>query len=91
MCALVVVVMKPFIQIGLQRVDAIVKLLAKRDLIELSQDRLVEPFADAVRLWRFQLCFFVVDVIDCQEQLEVVLIHAPAVFCTPIRHDPQHW
>lgn len=57
MCALVVVVMKPFIQIGLQRVDAIVKLLAKRDLIELSQDRLVEPFADAVRLWRFQLFF----------------------------------
>ena len=50
MCALKVVVMQPFIQIGLKRVDAVVELLAERDLIKLLQDRLVEPLADAVGL-----------------------------------------
>lgn len=50
MRALVVVVMQPFIQIGLQRVDAVVKFLAECDLIKLLQDRLVESLANTVGL-----------------------------------------
>jgi len=53
MRALVVVAMQPLVQIGLQRVDAVIELLAERDLIELLQDRLVEPLTDAVGLGRF--------------------------------------
>ena len=50
MRALVVVMMQPFVQIRLKCFDAVVKLLAERDLIELLQDRLMEPLADAVCL-----------------------------------------
>ena len=44
------VVMQPFIQIGLWRVDAIVELLTKRDFMELMQNCYVDPFACPVRL-----------------------------------------
>ena len=50
MCALSVVVMYPLIQIGLQLLNAFVEVLAERDLIELLQNGLVEPLADAVSL-----------------------------------------
>lgn len=50
MRAFVVVMVQPFIQIGLQRVDAVINLLAERDLIELLQDCLVEPLTDPIRL-----------------------------------------
>ena len=50
MRALLVVVMQPFIQIGLQRVHAVVKFLAERDLIKLLQDRLMEALAHTVGL-----------------------------------------
>ena len=30
------------------------------------------------------------DVVDRQEELEVMLVHAPAIFSTPVGHDPQH-
>ncbi len=40
MCAVVVVVMQPFVQISLKPVDAVVELLAERDLMEFLQDRL---------------------------------------------------
>ena len=50
MRALLVIVMQPFIQIGLQRVDAVVKFLAECDLIKLLQDRLVESLANTVGL-----------------------------------------
>ncbi len=50
MCALVVVVMQPIIEVCLQRFDGLEDLFAERDLIELLQDRLVKPLADAIRL-----------------------------------------
>ena len=90
MRALVVVVMQPFIQIGLQRVDAVIELLAERDLVELLQDRLVEPLADAVGLGRLHLSLCVIDVVDRQEELEVVFVNAATIFGAAIRHDPQH-
>ena len=55
MRALVVVMMQPFIQIGLQRVDSVMELLSERNLVELLQDRFVEPLADAVGLGRRHL------------------------------------
>jgi len=63
MRALVIVMVQPFIQIGLQRADAVIELLAERDLVELLQDRLVEPLADAVGLGRLHLGFGVISVI----------------------------
>ena len=42
MRALVVVVAQPVVQIGLKRVDAVLELLAERDLVTLLQDGLVE-------------------------------------------------
>ena len=50
MRALMIVVVQPVIEIGLQRFDGLKDLFAERDLIELLQDRLVEPLANAVRL-----------------------------------------
>ena len=48
--ALVVIVMQPFVEIGLQRVDAVKKFLAERDLIIILQDRLMEALAHTVGL-----------------------------------------
>ena len=50
MRALVVIVMQPFVEIGLQRVDAVKKFLAERDLIIILQDRLMEALAHTVGL-----------------------------------------
>ena len=50
MRALVVVVVQPVIQISLKRIDAVVELLAERDLVKLLQGGLVKAFTDAVRL-----------------------------------------
>ena len=50
MSALVIVVKQPFIQIGLQRVGAVIELLAECDLVELLRDSFMEAFADTVGL-----------------------------------------
>ena len=50
MRALVVVVMQPFIEIGLKHVDAVIEFLAERDLIIILQDRLMEALAYTVGL-----------------------------------------
>ena len=48
--ALVVIVMQPFVEIGLQRVDAVKKFLAERDLIIILQDHIMEALAHTVGL-----------------------------------------
>lgn len=50
MRARMVVVVRPFVENGLQRVDAVIELVAERDLIEILQDRFMEPLANAIRL-----------------------------------------
>ena len=50
MRALVVVVVQPVIEIGLQLFDGLEDLFAERDLIELLQNCLVKALADTVRL-----------------------------------------
>ena len=57
-----VVMVQPFIQIGLQFLDGLIDCLAERDLVKLLQDRLVEPLADTVGLRRFHLGLGVVDI-----------------------------
>ena len=88
--ALVVVVVQLFVQIGLQRVDALVEFLAERDLVELLQDRLVELLADAVRLRRLHRGFGVINIVDGKEELEVVFVDAPAIFRSAVRQSAQH-
>ena len=31
-----------------------------------------------------------IDVVDRQEELEIMLVDAPAIFRAPVGHDPQH-
>ena len=50
MRVLVIIVMQPFVEIGLQRVVAVKKFLAERDLIIILQDRLMEALAHTVGL-----------------------------------------
>ena len=90
MCALMILAVKPFMQVGLHRIYAVVELVTERDLIKLLQDRLLEPLADAVCLGGFHLGFGVIDVIDRQQELEVVFVDAATIFGAAIRHDPQH-
>ncbi len=62
MGALRVVVMEPFIEIGLQLLNGFVQVFAKRYLIELLQYGFTEPFANAVGLGRFHFGFGVVNI-----------------------------
>lgn len=50
MRAVIFVVIDPFVEIFFQHVDAVTDLLAKRHLIEILQDGLLEPLADTVGL-----------------------------------------
>ena len=63
MWSLFVVAPDPFIDIGLQLLNGIIELLAKRDLIKLLKHRLVKPFADAVCLRASRLGFGVIDIL----------------------------
>ncbi len=86
-----IIVSQPFIQISLQLLDGLIDLFAERDLVKLLQDRLVKPLADAVCPRRFHLGFGMVDVVNCQEELEVVFVDTPAIFRSAICQDTQHW
>ena len=50
MCTLIIVVVQPYVQIGLQLIQIAIEFFAERDLIEFLQDRLVEALADSVGL-----------------------------------------
>ena len=50
MGAFIIVVIQPLVQILLQRVEVLVNLLAKGDLLELLQNGLMEALADAIGL-----------------------------------------
>ena len=64
----------------MKRFDAVMELFSERDLVELLQHGLEEAFADAVCLRCFDLGIHLVDVVDRQEEVIVVLVHAAAVF-----------
>ena len=90
MGAFIVVEVDPFIEIGLQLFNRFIDLFAKRHLIKLLQDGLVEALADAVGLRMSGLGSGVLDFIDCQEQLEVVPVLTPAIFRAPVCQNAQH-
>jgi hypothetical protein len=74
MCALGVVAVDRFVQIGLQLFESAVELLAKRYLIEPLQSRFVEALADAVCL-RVTLWFSYAPVV--YGQIELVVVRKP--------------
>jgi len=85
-----VVEVDPFIQISLQSLDGFVELFAECNLVKLLQDRFVEPLANTISLGRFHLGFGMVDIIDCQEELVVMLVDTAAIFRAAIGQNAQH-
>jgi hypothetical protein len=70
-CALIVACY-PKIEIELQRVHRVIDLLAERDAIELVEQGLVEPLADAVGLRALHLSSSVMDVLNGEVELILV-------------------
>ena len=60
MCAFIVLVVDPGVEICLQIRQITIELLAERHLVELLQDGLVEAFTDAVGLRRLYLSLSVI-------------------------------
>jgi len=87
MGALRVVMVHPLIQIRLQLLNGFIEVLSKCHLIKFLQNGLVEPFADAIGLWMFDLGFGVVNVVDGKEELVVMLVRSATELGSPIRHD----
>lgn len=73
----------------LQFVEREVQLAAERDLVELLQNRLVEPLANAVGLRMACLGFGVLDVVECQVQLVIMRFRFAAVFGSPVGQHAQ--
>lgn len=75
----IVVTLDPPVEVNLKVLDDFVDLLWESDLVGRFENRLVTPFADAIRLWA--LCFgvCVIDVFEC----EIELVLMPILF--PIR------
>lgn len=86
---LVVIPHEPCFEIRLQLLERRVELPPERDLIELLQDRLVETLADPVRLRALDLRPRVLEVVDRQEELVGMLVHAAAVLGPSIGQDAQ--
>ena len=89
-CPLLIVRDEPRIEVHLELDETAVELFPKRDLIELLQDGLVKPLADAVGLRTLHLRLRVIDVVDRQEELVRVLIVPAAELSPPIGEDAQH-
>ncbi len=79
MSPVVVVVRQPVIQIGLELFERAVNLAPESNLVELLQDGLVEPFADAVGLRMIGFGLGVLDVIQGQVELIVVRLRLAAI------------
>ena len=72
MRSFLVVTHEEVIEILLELLERSVDFLPKRDFVELVQTRLVEAFADAVRLRMLRLRPGVFDVVEPEEKLVVV-------------------
>ena len=89
MRSLAIILIDPFIQIGLQFFDSCVNFLSESDLIELLQHRLVKSFADAVGLWASRFRLRVVDVLDRQVKLKLVMLPVSTIFRAAIGKNSQ--
>ena len=84
-----VVLGKPAVEVALQFVDAAVDLLAEGDLVELVQDGLLEPLADAIRLRALRPGSRVIHVLDGQVELILVPLGTAAELGAAVGQDPQ--
>jgi hypothetical protein len=91
MRALTVVLVDPHVKIDLQLVYRGIDLLAEDYLVELVQDRLVEPLANAVGLWRLRFGFGAINVVHSSIELVIVLLYLAAKLRGPISQDAQRW
>jgi hypothetical protein len=82
---LLVVLLQPVIQVGLQLVQGPIDLLPERHPIQFVQHRLVEPFTDPVGLGMPGLRAGVIDVLHREVQFILVAFGCPAVFRAAIR------
>jgi len=77
--SLFIVLPQPDLQIRLQPLQTLVKVLAKCHPVELVQNRFVEPLADPVGLRTFGLGPGVVDILHCQIQLILMALQRTAL------------
>ena len=72
MGSLSIVFQQELVKIELQRLQILIDLFSEGDLVELVQNRAVEPFTDTVGLWRLHLGFGVINVVN--RQIELVIM-----------------
>jgi hypothetical protein len=77
--ALFLILSQPPLQICLEFFSTSIELLAEHKAIELSQEGLVEAFADAIGLRALPLGAGMVDMLDRQIQLVLLGVQAPTV------------
>ena len=87
MGSLIVEVVDPCMQIGLQFFQAEIQLLSERDLVELLQDGFMKSFADVVCLWMAHFGFGVFNVIECQVEWVVMRLRLAAVLGAAVGQD----
>ena len=81
---MVVVILQPEIEVGLQLLKRRVERLAESRRVELILQGLVEALTDAVGLRMAGLRAAVIDILDGQVQLIFVMFARPAVFAAAI-------
>ena len=79
MSSFAVVVIYPFIQIGLKLFDSCVNFLSESDLIKFLEHRFVKPLTDAVGLRASRFGFRVVKVFDSKIKLKLVMLAVAAI------------
>ena len=84
MGSLFVVLFEPLIEIGLQLVDGLVKLLSKRHSVKLIEHGLMKSLADPIGLRTFGLGTRVIDILQGQVQLVLVMLRVAAILRAPI-------
>jgi len=86
---LLIVLLQPPIQIGLQLLQGRVQLLTKRHTVKLILQGAMESFADPIRLRRFCAGPTVIDILHCQVELVFVVLTLAAVLRSAVRQNAQ--
>src|SRR5690242_11144484 len=84
MWPLLIVLMDPQIEIGLQLVDRTIHLFAERDTVELVEHRFVEALADAVGLRALGLGPRVIEVLDRKVKLVFVSLRVATILAAAV-------
>lgn len=87
MGSLLVVLLQPVVQVGLQLVQRPIDLLPERHPIKFVQHRLVEPFTDPIGLGMPRLGARVVDVLHGKVQFVLVALRRPTVLRAAVGED----